>query len=152
MHEKHTAADLAARAAIDFTVAASATGHDLRVELRKRPYHLDVHATHCCKRHGCKYGGEDRCPVVRGEVAQEYPCEMCGAVISTPPPGEDATPDDLLHYIREQVTRVDRADDDADYDFDTAGALADLVNAIDSLDRKLSTHGHALPGAWAETR
>lgn len=31
-------------------------------------------ASHCCKRHGCKYGYED-CPVVSGEVTQEYSCQ-----------------------------------------------------------------------------
>lgn len=36
-----------------------------------------VHASHCCARHGCKYG-DDGCPVVRGAVRQEYPCELCG--------------------------------------------------------------------------
>jgi hypothetical protein len=33
--------------------------------------------THCCARHGCKYGHED-CPVVGGEIRQAYPCEQCG--------------------------------------------------------------------------
>lgn len=36
-----------------------------------------VHAAHCCARHGCKYG-DDACPVVSGQVEQEYPCEECG--------------------------------------------------------------------------
>lgn len=35
-----------------------------------------VHASHCCVRHGCKYGDED-CPVVIGKVAQMYDCEDC---------------------------------------------------------------------------
>jgi len=35
-----------------------------------------VHASHCCKWHGCKYGDED-CPVVTGEIEQEYLCEYC---------------------------------------------------------------------------
>jgi len=34
-----------------------------------------VHATHCCKRHGCKYGNEN-CPVELGLVKQEYGCEQ----------------------------------------------------------------------------
>jgi hypothetical protein len=37
----------------------------------------EAHRTHCCKKHGCKYGDSD-CVVVLGEVKQEYPCEMCG--------------------------------------------------------------------------
>jgi len=36
----------------------------------------DVHAVHCCKEHGCKYG-EDDCPVVLGCVIQKYPYELC---------------------------------------------------------------------------
>jgi len=40
---------------------------------------LDKHRscrTHCCIVHGCKYGHRD-CPVVLGEVKQEYICEQC---------------------------------------------------------------------------
>jgi hypothetical protein len=37
---------------------------------------IGVHATHCCKWHGCKYGDPD-CPVVSGEVEQEYLCWDC---------------------------------------------------------------------------
>ena len=37
---------------------------------------IGVHASHCCKWHGCKYGDPD-CPVVSGEVKQEYLCEWC---------------------------------------------------------------------------
>lgn len=32
--------------------------------------------THCCERHGCKYGYDD-CPVVMKQLEQEYPCEYC---------------------------------------------------------------------------
>lgn len=32
--------------------------------------------THCCKRHGCKYG-YGNCPVYAGTEKQEYPCEYC---------------------------------------------------------------------------
>lgn len=35
-----------------------------------------VHQTHCCIKHGCKYGDED-CPVVTGLILQRYPCEDC---------------------------------------------------------------------------
>jgi len=35
-----------------------------------------VHAAHCCKWHGCKYGDDD-CPVATGKVRQEYLCEQC---------------------------------------------------------------------------
>jgi len=32
--------------------------------------------THCCKRHGCKYG-KDACSVEAGAEEQEFPCESC---------------------------------------------------------------------------
>jgi len=36
-----------------------------------------VHRTHCCVKHGCKYNDKD-CPVVSGEIKQDYLCESCG--------------------------------------------------------------------------
>jgi len=39
--------------------------------------HVGVHRTHCCILHGCKYGDPAECPVVDGEVEQEYLCEYC---------------------------------------------------------------------------
>jgi len=35
-----------------------------------------VHQSHCCKRHGCKYC-DDNCPVERGRIVQDHPCEAC---------------------------------------------------------------------------
>jgi len=37
---------------------------------------IGVHAAHCCKDHGCKYGDSD-CPVANGITKQLYPCEDC---------------------------------------------------------------------------
>lgn len=34
-----------------------------------------THATHCCKRHGCKYGNNKDCPVTLDLIKQVYPCE-----------------------------------------------------------------------------
>ena len=34
-----------------------------------------VHETHCCEKHGCKYGYND-CPVEIGLVKQMYECEL----------------------------------------------------------------------------
>lgn len=34
-----------------------------------------VHETHCCKRHGCKYGEHHNCPVTLGLIKQAYSCE-----------------------------------------------------------------------------
>lgn len=36
----------------------------------------DVHETHCCSEHGCKYGDID-CPVEIGLIKQRYKCEFC---------------------------------------------------------------------------
>jgi len=36
----------------------------------------ETHKSHCCVRHGCKYGEPD-CPVASGEVEQLYDCESC---------------------------------------------------------------------------
>lgn len=55
---------------------------------------IGVHAAHCCKWHGCKYGDED-CPVVNGKVEQEYPCEYCSDELEE----ED--------YYRAVVKRID---------------------------------------------
>jgi hypothetical protein len=38
-----------------------------------------VHASHCCAKHGCKYG-DNMCAVTQGVVAQMYPCETCDFV------------------------------------------------------------------------
>ncbi len=35
-----------------------------------------THKSHCCVRHGCKYGEPD-CPVASGEIEQLYDCEEC---------------------------------------------------------------------------
>lgn len=40
------------------------------------PQRAAVHASHCCTEHGCTYGAPN-CPVTRGTVTQQYPCEHC---------------------------------------------------------------------------
>ncbi len=35
-----------------------------------------VHQSHCCIKHGCKYGNDD-CPVVNRKIKQKYTCEWC---------------------------------------------------------------------------
>lgn len=55
---------------------------------------IGVHAAHCCKWHGCKYGDDD-CPVYNGEVEQEYLCEDCDWEL-----GEE-------EYIRKQLVRIE---------------------------------------------
>jgi hypothetical protein len=46
----------------------------MKIKMDKSKY--GVHQTHCCTKHGCKYGDED-CPVVSGEIKQDYICESC---------------------------------------------------------------------------
>lgn len=48
-------------------------------EEARRPINIGTHVSHCCKRHGCKYGDDrfNRCPVVLGTHKQEFPCETC---------------------------------------------------------------------------
>lgn len=38
---------------------------------------VGTHETHCCKRHGCKYGKKKHCAVASGAVVQRYACEYC---------------------------------------------------------------------------
>jgi|ERR1017187_1222748 hypothetical protein len=38
---------------------------------------VGIHLSHCCLKHGCKYGDGDDCPVESGEMTQEYRCEQC---------------------------------------------------------------------------
>jgi hypothetical protein len=38
---------------------------------------VNAHLSHCCFKHGCKYGDGDDCPVESGEMTQEYKCEQC---------------------------------------------------------------------------
>jgi CheY-like chemotaxis protein len=46
--------------------------------MRDEYAHDGTHATHCCDKHGCKYGHDKDCPVESGRVKQENPCENCG--------------------------------------------------------------------------
>jgi hypothetical protein len=105
---------------------------------------VGVHVTHCCWKHGCKYG-KQACPVVLNLAEQEYPCEHCGATIALRPLADDASGDDLIHRLRELVVAFDARDSDG-YADDLA---EDFARTFDQLDRQLSTHGSALPGAWA---
>jgi hypothetical protein len=41
-----------------------------------RDPNIEVHQSHCCDTHGCKYGDDD-CPVTNGQVTQDHPCEWC---------------------------------------------------------------------------
>jgi hypothetical protein len=55
---------------------------ELKSEIRKRngtnipKDSWGVHETHCCKKHGCKYGQSEDCPVCLGLIKQKYGCEV----------------------------------------------------------------------------
>ena len=54
---------------------------ELKDEIRKRDgstiskERWGVHETHCCKKHGCKYGKHKDCPVELGLIKQAYSCQ-----------------------------------------------------------------------------
>ena len=56
---------------------------------------VGVHRTHCCIKHGCKYGDDD-CPVENGSVTQEYQCQDCSEfpeeAVDLEPKSEDNSP------------------------------------------------------------
>lgn len=43
------------------------------------PNKAGTHVTHCCGKHGCKYGDSD-CAVKTGEYTQMYACSYCQSV------------------------------------------------------------------------
>ncbi len=146
---EHLAQWAAQQRAFDAAEAQQATGAALRVSLRKVPYRIGVHVTHCCALHGCKYGDAD-CPVSAGQVAQEYPCEHCPEEPATP--ADRASADELLHHLRECVASLEGPLRSFQA---MAPVLARQVAAMrasmDELDRKL-TYGHPLPGDWKARR
>jgi len=60
------------------TPAAKKDATDEIAEAKGKPTKVKegVHVTHCCVKHGCKYGEPD-CPVVNEAALQRYPCEQC---------------------------------------------------------------------------
>ena len=85
------------------------------VELEAAPYEVGVHVTHCCGKHGCKYGDSD-CSVKSGEYAQKYACPSCKGAdyLAT----EQATLQSELAWTEELATRgiiVPRDSDGYDY-------------------------------------
>lgn len=61
--------------------------------------------SHCCFRHGCKYGFAC-CPVVRGEVKQDRPCEEC-----RDEEAERATDDGRFAELGAAISAVERPPD-----------------------------------------
>lgn len=65
-----------------------------------------VHETHCCKRHGCKYGEHDKCPVTLGLIKQAYGCET-GSDFNEDCFGEELTPEgvfEMYEKINQDLT------------------------------------------------
>ena len=59
-----------------------------------------VHQTHCCVKHGCKYNDED-CPVVSGEIKQDYICESCDY-------DDIKTVDELFEDMKKETIKIVR--------------------------------------------
>lgn len=54
----------------------------------------DVHTSHCCSKHGCKYGS-DECSVVRFGFTQEFLCERCDDEEASFPAWSDELADEI---------------------------------------------------------
>lgn len=80
---------------------------------------VGVHRTHCCVDHGCKYG-KKACPVVSGEVVQDYPCEDC-------PPGRRFDEAPSLVLDKELLTK-EKVEKIAEYVTSTDGLFCDIDN------------------------
>lgn len=66
-----------------------------------------VHGTHCCVKHGCKYG-EDDCPVELGKVIQEHPCEECDDQLDIEQPRHPEGTPEYAAYRTELRTELDK--------------------------------------------
>lgn len=80
-----------------------------------------VHETHCCSKHGCKYGG-DNCPVELNLIKQKFPCESCEDMYLTNDPKYLGIPNISFSLTKEddkrepdfRKQRVDRGFDDSE--------------------------------------
>jgi hypothetical protein len=79
--------------------------------MEERDPKVGVHASHCCKRHGCKYGDKD-CPVVSGSVKQDYPCEWCDELVGRKSPLREAMYD-IMEYCEIHLMMGHLSYDDA---------------------------------------
>ena len=61
-----------------------------------------VHETHCCKRHGCKYGEHDNCPVTLELVEQAYGCET-GSDFNEDCFAEEITPEGVFEMYEKET-------------------------------------------------
>ena len=61
-----------------------------------------VHETHCCKRHGCKYGEHDNCPVTLGLIKQAYGCET-GSDFNENCFAEEITPEGVFEMYEKET-------------------------------------------------
>ena len=58
----------------------------------------DIHTTHCCKYHGCKYD-DPHCSVFEGPKEAEYECEICA--------GEKDFATDVLYVLYDYYNRLE---------------------------------------------
>jgi len=72
-----------------------------------------VHRTHCCKKHGCKYGDED-CPVELGIIEQEYKECQVGHDLDEPCDNREI---ELLNRIKEALADLTTLADGYENDY-----------------------------------
>jgi hypothetical protein len=62
------------------------------------PDDFDVHTSHCCNLHGCKYS-DPHCGVANGWTGQEHPCPYCVT---------QEQYDDAIRVIEEAALEIER--------------------------------------------
>jgi len=65
-----------------------------------------VHTSHCCHKHGCKYGLDGSCPVENGRLKQEFPCEFCEMDANE----ENETVDQIIGWLLARVQEIKSRD------------------------------------------
>lgn len=65
----------------EFLTSRRYANDDIQLEKRANINYdidIDVHTSHCCKRHGCKYGKDDVCTVQTGNFwGMTGKCQVC---------------------------------------------------------------------------
>lgn len=103
------------------------------VKVAKQPTSVtsakDVHTEHCCSIHGCKYGEDSDCTVVRYGAPQSFPCEYCQEAIGTDEPhyatsgwniwkvDKGQEKEDLLKKLKKFLLACEHFDGEHVYDF-----------------------------------
>jgi hypothetical protein len=65
-----------------------------------------IHTSHCCHKHGCKYGAGLDCVVESGLKRQEFPCEFCDEDAKD----ENETADAIIAWLEGRVKELREMD------------------------------------------